>query len=77
MSEPDIDKVLTNDGIDLNELHTYIEPLLVIGIRNKDYPPDVPDNVRRYFYPFRKCTKEDFTSRGYNVTELFHKKRIR
>ena len=32
------------------------------------------ENMKRILYPMRICTKEDFTSRGYAVTEEFESK---
>ena len=66
----DIDKILTKDGVDIDELHTYVEPVIVVAIRNK-YFQNVPGNMKRIIYPFRQCKREDFTSRSYIVTELF------
>jgi hypothetical protein len=58
-SNPIIDKILTPNGINITELQTYVEPNIVIGIRNKSFVEgfafDTPGNEIRIIYPMRVC----------------------
>jgi hypothetical protein len=58
-SNPIIDKILTPNGINITELLTYVEPNIVVGIRNKSFEDgfafDTPGNERRIIYPMRVC----------------------
>jgi hypothetical protein len=58
-NNPVIDKILTPNGINITELQTYVEPNIVVGIRNKSFEDgfafDTPDNEKRLIYPMRVC----------------------
>jgi hypothetical protein len=71
-SAPAIDKILTPNGIDMAELLTYIEPTIVIGVRNRSFT-DAPDYMRRIIYPMRICHIKDFTDIGYESSHNFDK----
>ena len=79
-----IDTTVINDktGIDVIKLRRYIEIALILENRNKNhkFEPDkvtgaYPDyNMTRILYPMKLCTKEDFISRKYDVSEKFASK---
>ena len=69
-NSPDIDLILTDDGLDLDELLTYIEPTVIIAHRNSDFV-DAPSRMKRVIYPMRRCSEQDFVDHGYTVTPLF------
>ncbi len=76
-SDPAIDKVLTPNGINITELQTYVEPNIVVALRNKSFNDgfafDTPGNTKRIIYPMRICKIEDFTDNGFNASESFEK----
>ena len=63
-------KILKEDGVDLEELMTYIEPMVIVRIRNKNFK-GLRNNYKRIVYKMRRCTTEDFTSRHYIVQNHF------
>ena len=64
--------MLKVDGIDLDELMTYMEPVIKIRERKEVYS-HLTDSSKYYLYPMKVCEIKDFESRGYNVTEDFKK----
>jgi hypothetical protein len=54
----------------MTELLTYIEPSIIVSIRNKNYT-DAPDNMKRILYPMRICKISDFKDIGYEAPESF------
>ena len=86
--------ITDDDGINIQELNKFIEIVLILENRNKNFTVfekivnDVLsgtvfgsgeerfkyENMKRILYPMRICTKEDFASRGYAVSEEFESK---
>jgi hypothetical protein len=64
---------MPNGVIDIKELHTYIEPSLVVRNRNLEHK-DFPNSSKRFIYPMRICRDSDFTSRSVEVSESFSKR---
>jgi hypothetical protein len=64
--EKEKNPILKEDGIDLKELLTYVEPVISVRIRDKKFATS-----KRHFYPMKICTREDFESKDYIVTENF------
>ena len=74
----DIDGSVVNDetGVDLAKLNKYMHAALIIENRNKKYLKtddniSIKNGMLRIYYPMKICTKEDFTSRQYEVTDEF------
>ena len=59
---------MTENGVNITELHTYIVPSIVIRDRNDNYT-DLIDGSKRYITPMRKCRETDFTSRNIEVSK--------
>ena len=60
-------KVLGN-GINIEELFTYIEPTIVTEDRNINYSKIASmkgDTIKRILYPMKKCHPDDFIQRGF------------
>ena len=69
-SDPLIKTILTEEGVNLNELYKYVEPVVVVRSRNVDFS-DHYDSSKRYIYPMRVCTQQDFIQRNFIVNKNF------
>ena len=63
VGDPLVDTVLTPTGINMTELLTYIDPVMVHEENNENFTS--LDGIKRYISQMRVCKKSDFESRGY------------
>ena len=62
-NDPIVKTVLRPNGIDMQELLTYIEPNIVTRWRNINNTSQF-DNAYRKIYPMKVCQISDFETRG-------------
>ena len=71
-----MEKVLGN-GINIEELFTYIEPAIVTENRNVNHSKIASmkgDTIKRILYPMKKCQPNDFLSKSFNMSADFEAK---
>ena len=58
-----VESIITPTGINMTELLTYIDPVMVHEENNENFTS--LDGIKRYISQMRVCKKSDFESRGY------------
>ena len=71
-----MEKVLGN-GVNIEELFTYIEPAIVTENRNTNHTKISDMNgdiIKRILYPMKKCHPNDFILKGFKMSVEFEEK---